>query len=113
MEWTWMHLILLTLACFRLTRLIVDDTITEWLRAPFHHYLEETDEAGNVEVFVEAKGTGLRAFIGELLSCHWCTGVWASGMLLIGWAFVPYFDWLVVWLAIAGAASILRVALDI
>ncbi|MFG6115609.1 DUF1360 domain-containing protein [Halobacillus sp. MO56] len=109
---TWMELVLLTLACFRLTRLLVDDTITDWLRAPFHHYIEEIDQEGNVETFIEVKGTGIQAFIGELLSCHWCTGIWASGILLAGWVFIPYFDWVILLLGIAGASAILRVFLD-
>ncbi len=30
----------------------------------------------------KVKGKGLRKWIGELLSCYWCTGVWVSAFFI-------------------------------
>ena len=65
-------------SCFRLTRLIVYDKITGFLRRPFIDELEITEPDGSVSTFTKVKGKGLRKWVGELLSCYWCTGVWVS-----------------------------------
>ncbi|MFS0882787.1 DUF1360 domain-containing protein [Metabacillus niabensis] len=107
---TWLHLILFAFASFRLTRLIVFDKITGFIRYPFHKEIEEVDDAGNVEVYIEMKGTGLRAWIGELLSCYWCTGVWCTAFLYGSWLIWPTgVEPLIVILAIAGMAGIIEV----
>jgi len=77
-------LIVLGLASFRLTRLIVFDKITEFLRLPF---LDEVEEDG--EIYMVPKPSGIRKWIGGLLSCYWCTGVWASAGLLALYVFLP------------------------
>ncbi|MFD1017885.1 DUF1360 domain-containing protein [Thalassobacillus hwangdonensis] len=109
---SWLELVMFSFASFRLTRLLVDDTIMDWFRSPFHHYVEAKDENGETEWLLEVKGTGLRAFIGELLSCHWCTGIWSTAILLAGWLFIPYFEWIILLLAISGTAAIIRVWVD-
>lgn len=78
------ELIIIGLASFRLTRLIVYDKITEFIRSPF---LDEITEDG--EVYVMPKEKGIRKWIGELISCYWCTGVWASTGLLAAYVFIP------------------------
>ncbi|RHW43240.1 DUF1360 domain-containing protein [Neobacillus notoginsengisoli] len=77
-------LIVMGLASFRLTRIIVFDKITEFIRAPF---LDEIEENG--DVYVVPKPSGLKKWIGELLSCYWCTGIWASAGLLGMYVFLP------------------------
>jgi uncharacterized protein involved in cysteine biosynthesis len=105
----WLDLCLLVFASFRLTRLIVYDTITEFLRAPFHDIVEETLEDGSTETYIEIKGAGLRFWIGELISCHWCTGIWAASFLYAGYALVPQLSIPVITvLAIAGIASVIQ-----
>jgi hypothetical protein len=109
----WFDFLVLILASFRLTRLIVDDKITEFIRRPFHRTVEETLPDGRTEEFIEIKGTGLRYWIGELLSCHWCTGVWSTMILYIGYLLWPgYANHLITVLAIAGCASIIQTLLD-
>lgn len=61
-------IVLLSLAVFRLARLLVFDTIMAPLRSLFHEEKEEKDADGNIETYIVIKGTGVRAFIGELLS---------------------------------------------
>jgi hypothetical protein len=103
----WIDLLLLILASFRLTRLVVFDKITSFIRKPFHEEIEEVDSDGNSETFIEIKGNGLRYWVGELLSCYWCTGIWSTAVLL-----ALLFIWpigseiLIIILAIAGAAGI-------
>ena len=104
----WIDFIILILAAFRLTRLIVFDEITSFLRKPFLTVTYEENEAGQLIENIEIKGTGLRYWIGLLLSCHWCVGIWSS--LLIVWLYysVPSLAPLLLILAIAGAAAFIQ-----
>jgi Protein of unknown function (DUF1360) len=109
MEITLLNLLILSLACFRLTRLFVFDKITEFIREPFFKEIKEKNEYGEIEVYYVPKEKGLKKFIGELLSCYWCTGIWASAgivglaLLFPNWSF-PF----ILILAVAGLASILE-----
>jgi hypothetical protein len=88
----------------------VYDTITAFLRKPFHELIEETLPDGTTETFLKVKGTGIRYWIGELLSCYWCTGIWSAIVLYIGDMVFPLlFNPLVVILAIAGCAAFVEV----
>ncbi|ARA97460.1 MULTISPECIES: DUF1360 domain-containing protein [Geobacillus] len=101
--------VLLCLASFRLTRLIVYDTITNWLRQPFHEWVEEELPDGRKEVFLVLKGNGVRRWFGELLSCYWCTGIWCAAFCYAGITLWPgVFQPLIVLLAIAGGAAIIE-----
>lgn len=104
----WLTFCLFALAVFRLTRLIVFDKIMEWLRRPFH---EEYTVDG--VIYIEMKGKGLRRWIGELLSCYWCTGVWCSGFLYGSWLLWPEgTEPLVCILALAGFAGMIESAIS-
>lgn len=104
---SWLDFVLLIFASFRLTRLMVYDKITEFVRRPFHSTIEESMPDGTTETYIEIKGTGLRNWIGELLSCHWCTGFWCSLVLYSGYKFIPLYSIpLITVLAIAGCSSI-------
>ena len=65
----------LTLATQKLSRLISKDRVTSFARAPFTRY---TGEAGPSEVSEEARGSGVRLAIGELLVCPYCVGLWVA-----------------------------------
>ncbi|MEC1523974.1 DUF1360 domain-containing protein [Neobacillus niacini] len=100
---------ILALASFRLTRLIVFDKITEFLRAPFFDEIEEENEEGTIEVYYLPKGTPIKKFIGELLSCYWCTGVWVSGVVVCGYLFLPaVFMPIILVFAVAGLAALVE-----
>jgi Protein of unknown function (DUF1360) len=106
---TWLELIIFAFASFRLTRLFVFDKITAFIRHPFHKEVEEVDDDGNVEIYIEMKGSALRAWIGELLSCYWCTGVWCSAFLYGAWVYLPQVaEPLIFILAIAGVAGMIE-----
>lgn len=57
---SWEQLLLLVLASYRLTHLLVFDTIAEPLRQWADRY----------------------AWLGELIGCYWCCGIWVSGALV-------------------------------
>lgn len=107
---SWLLYILFSIAVFRLTRLVVFDTIMAPFRSLFHEEVEEKNEkTGETETYLVMKGKGVRAWIGELLSCYWCTGVWCTAFLLVLYAFVPTIaEWLILLLAIAGLAGVLE-----
>ncbi|MDL4841153.1 DUF1360 domain-containing protein [Aquibacillus rhizosphaerae] len=106
---SWFSLALLGLAAFRLTRLIVFDEITSFLRAPFHKVEEELLEDGSVEEVIYIRGKGLRKFVGELLSCHWCTAIWSAAFLYMGYTFLlNIFYPVIVILALAAISSIIQ-----
>ncbi len=103
-----MELVIYSFAVYRLTRLIVSDTITSSFRSIFHEEVEEVDEEGHKETYLLIKGTGVKAWFGELISCYWCTGIWSAGILLIINHLLPGIgEWLMALLALAGIASLL------
>ena len=83
------HFLLIGLASFRLTRLFVYDKITEFIRNPFLQEITEVDESGQEITYTIPKEKGLRRFFGELISCHWCTGIWVSTFLVCFYLFYP------------------------
>lgn len=84
---TWINVVLLVVASFRLTHLIVFDTIMEPVR----------DVLGRVP------------FVGEVVTCYWCCGVWVSAALVgayLLWPVVTF--WVVLIFAVAGGQAILE-----
>jgi hypothetical protein len=67
---------LLGLATYRLSRLISYDRVTQYLRLPFI----ELDKGGEqIEgTQEEPKGKGLRLAVGQLLTCAYCSSIWAG-----------------------------------
>ncbi|MFS8630974.1 MAG: DUF1360 domain-containing protein [Bacillales bacterium] len=114
MEITWIEFFMFSLASFRLTRLIVFDKITEFLRAPFLQEEVIVNEDGEKEVYYVPKKGVIRNFIGELISCTWCTGIWASAALYLCYLFYPAFAApVIVILAIAGSAQVVETAVQL
>ncbi|MGM0836792.1 MAG: DUF1360 domain-containing protein [Bacillota bacterium] len=106
-EWYWF--LLLGLASFRLTRLIITDKITSFLRKPFIEEVEEVNGNGETETYVLIKGKGVRGFFGELLSCYWCTGMWVTAGLFFLLYLYPFVGKpVLVILAAAGLAGIIE-----
>ena len=71
--------------------------------------VEEEDEMGNMEVFLVPREGGLRGWIGELLSCHWCTGIWSAIALYGLYMIYPSFMQAVILImAIAGFAAFIE-----
>lgn len=67
-----------------------------------------------IEVYYSPKSTPVKKFFGELLSCYWCTGVWVSTGLVLGFLYLStLFMPIILIAAIAGLASILESLLQI
>jgi len=78
-------LALLSIATYKLSRLIAKDRITGFFRAPFTRYKGASERPS--EVSEEPRGSGLRRAIGELLVCPYCLSQWVGtglvGMYLV------------------------------
>jgi hypothetical protein len=83
---------LMALATFRLTRLVVYDNITRWLRDFF--------EDGREYTFV---GT-----IKTLINCPWCMGLWFALIVPTAYFFAPFLWFFIFVLALAGAATLIQ-----
>ncbi|HZG72977.1 MAG TPA: DUF1360 domain-containing protein [Chondromyces sp.] len=109
MELSIYQFIVMCLASFRITRLLVFDKITEFIRAPFFEEIEELDEDGKKEIYIVPKSNGIKGWIGQLLSCYWCTGIWvAIGCYILSWQIPQFAAPLLTIFAIAGAAAIIE-----
>jgi hypothetical protein len=78
--------VLTGIATHKLSRLIAKDKVGAFLRAPFTRFQES---AGHGEVEEEARGTGLRLAIGELLICPYCLAQWVAGGFTAGLLHAP------------------------
>ncbi len=109
MNITFFSLLILSLSSFRLTRLLVFDKITEFIREPFFEEITEVNDDGEIDIYYIPKKTGIKKFIGELLSCYWCTGIWSSA-LIVGLNYInpSFFYPIILILAVAGFASLLE-----
>jgi hypothetical protein len=70
-DMTLVHFLILTLAIYRLTRLVIEDTVLEKVRDKIWSR------------FPESHG------IGYLITCYWCTGFWVSSLVVISYIIVP------------------------
>jgi uncharacterized membrane protein YccF (DUF307 family) len=103
LELSWMTYLMLILASYRLTHLIVFDKITEFIRKPFMKKIEVETEHGT-----EQKDVPKNMF-GYLLNCYWCAGVWSAILIGGGYLLFPKFTSIVVFiLSIAGGQCIIE-----
>ncbi|MGG0935309.1 DUF1360 domain-containing protein [Brevibacillus centrosporus] len=105
---SWIDLTILVLASFRLTHLIVFDEITAFLRNPFFTVTYVTDATGQLLRQIDFKGGKIRSWIGRLLSCYWCVGIWVALVVVGLYLYVPAAYPLLLLLAIAGAAAVIE-----
>ena len=104
----WIDLVILAFASFRLTHLIVYDEVMHFLRRPFFTVEPVTDESGNTQHRIVPLGKGLRNFMGRLLSCHWCVGLWSTVLIVLLYTLVPCAFYVLLVLAIAGIAAMIE-----
>jgi hypothetical protein len=95
-------LITVGIATHKLSRLITKDRVTSFVRAPFVRY-QEPD--GHGEISEEARGTGVRLAIGELLICPYCIAQWVVATLGVGMVAAPRLTRLIAFIYSAEAAS--------
>jgi hypothetical protein len=79
-------LVLIGAASHKLSRLVAKKKITSFVRAPF---TELQGKGGPAELEEKARGSGVRRAVGELLTCPYCLGLWASGAFHAGLLFAP------------------------
>jgi hypothetical protein len=102
-EISWMTYIMLILASYRLTHLIVFDKITEFIRKPFVKKVKVETEDG-----MKTKEVPTSMF-GYLLKCYWCAGVWSAALLGGAYLLFPRITFVVILiLSIAGGQSIIE-----
>jgi Protein of unknown function (DUF1360) len=65
------HLIILALAIFRITRLIVQDTVLEKVRLRIWRNFPPTEG------------------FGYLITCYWCTSFWISSLVVTCFIIIP------------------------
>lgn len=100
---SWITYLMLILASYRLTHLIVFDKITEFIRKPFMEKKEVQTEHGT-----EWKDVPKNMF-GYLLNCYWCAGVWSAVLIGGGYILFPKIVSIIVFiLSIAGGQCIIE-----
>lgn len=107
---TLLKLIVLGLAAFRLSHLFVFDEIMAPVRRIFLDYEQQENVLGLTFPVPKPKARGLGNFIGRILRCYWCTGVWMTLFLLIldrTWP-GPVTNGLMLLLAVSGIQSLLE-----
>lgn len=91
-------LLILALASFRLTHLLVFDTIAEPVRRLVTRSAPQ-DQPGQ-------DGEGSSLTIADLITCYWCCGVWVSAAVALSWFYLPQFSRLPLLIfAVAGAQA--------
>lgn len=97
---TWLLLVILSLATFRLTRLVVEDDLPPllWLRV-------KIATMRPTKIVTPARGEPHADYwwLGQLITCPWCASAYVSAGLVgatwgLGYSLpVPIFFWLAVW----------------
>lgn len=103
MKIQWLPFLILAFASYRLTRILIIDTIFEGTRGRVHQFLLNQAQK-------EGKLSGLWFKLLDLSSCTWCTGVWVSFLIYsiyLGELPSNRFEWLTV-AGIAGVQGMLH-----
>ncbi len=79
-------LLLLGIATHKLGRIVTKDLVTSPFRAPFVKFKES---AGAGEVEEEARGSGLREAVGDLITCPYCMAPWIASALVFAFGRAP------------------------
>jgi hypothetical protein len=97
---TWLDLIIISLATFRLAHLFTYDKIFGFVR---HFFLEESREAQEKPTRIGSR------VVYEMLECLWCTGIWSALIVFTVYLLGVWGQFIVIILAAAGAGAILQV----
>jgi hypothetical protein len=91
-----LQLIILMLATYRLTRIIVYDRVLKVFR-DFIRSLE---------------GSGIGDSLKAIITCPWCAGVWVALFVVVCYFFIPYGDVFVYIMAISGVATYIQLTIN-
>lgn len=102
--------IILCLASYRITHLLVFDTIFYPIRNRFViRYFEMDYSTRQYKAYFKLQGGRFRQFIGKILLCFWCAGVWSAIGITALYAVAPDITiWLMYILAIAAVQSLME-----
>jgi hypothetical protein len=101
-------LALVVVATHKISRIIAKDRVTSTARAPFTRF---QDDAGPAEVSEEARGSGLRRAVGELLICPYCLGLWTASTFAAGLLVAPRATrWIAATLSATFGSDVLQIA---
>jgi len=101
-------ILLITLATYRLIRLFVYDKITAFFREQFFDVVE----VEGVTILMKPE-KGPRRTLGDLITCPWCFGIWASAMVIFFYFLTPYAFYPVLFLSIAAVATFLQLVSNV
>lgn len=103
-----MDFIIICLATYRLTHLMVFDKIFEPIRKLF--VLRSPGEMkGQFVLTYELQGGPVRQFFGNVLNCFWCAGIWVAAAIVIAYRLWPDISiWVYYALAAAAVQSLLE-----
>lgn len=98
-----MMFIMIILASYRFTHLIVFDKITEFIRKPFLKTTTITENGHEkTKKLPDSK-------LGYLLNCYWCAGVWSAIIFGLGYILYPMIFIPAIFIfAIAGGQTIIE-----
>jgi|TARA_Y100000310_G_scaffold344515_1_gene457686 hypothetical protein len=106
--------IIISLAVFRLIRLIVYDSIAQFIRDIFLDKVKKVEKkTGMIKVSRHLPKSGIKRKITQLLQCPWCTGVWIALFVLFFHYYCPYAFYVYILLAIAGVGSYIQLTANI
>lgn len=105
--------VLMALAAFRVTRLVVYDKITRWFRELFVQKRYIFDERGDAYVELIPYQSGLMRTIHDLLGCPWCIGFWSSLIIVFCYFIFPWAWIITLFLAVAGVSSLVQITANL
>ncbi|MBA3788817.1 DUF1360 domain-containing protein [Patescibacteria group bacterium] len=100
--------LLLILASFRITRLVVYDKVTRFFREWFVQKKEVSRE-GKSWVEIIPYTHGLRGTLHELVNCPWCIGMWSALIVTFSYFEFTWSWFIILFLAVAGVSSFVQI----
>ena len=86
MTLTWFTFMILATATFRLTRLVVDDTITQPIRTAIEiRATVKLRNAASTWLEVDQERPWFWRKMYALTSCHWCVSIWMGALVVALW----------------------------
>jgi len=110
---TFFETMIITLAVFRLTRLLVYDSVFRFFRDFFVEKATDKDIDGNEIIIRRIYKDGIKRTVSDLLSCPWCIGMWISLFVSFFYFISPYMWFPIFVLAIAGFSSLIQITINL
>ncbi len=99
--------ILMALATFRITRLVVYDKITRWARNLFVQKIE-FERGGETWYEIRPYEKGLLGTLHHLLGCPWCISFWSAFVISFSYFMFPWAWYIIFFVALSGAGSFMQ-----